>query len=532
VEDDDEEVVRSFRNDSLRRFLEPSSTYIFTRFVFLRLVGLVYLIAFFSLARQIGPLLGRDGLLPATQFLDRVLALARGSYGAAFGRVPTLFWLGASDTALAAVCWAGVALSFAVSLGVTNAVVQFVLWAMYLSLVRIGQVFYGYGWELQLLETGFLAIFLCPVRSLGPFPASPPSTVVILLLRWLTFRIMVGAGLIKLRGDPCWRDLTCLFYHYETQPLPNPVSYLLHQLPLPFHRMGVLFNHFVELVVPWFAFGPRRARHVAGVFLVAFQLFLILSGNLSFLNWLTLAPALACFDDRILGKLFPSHLRTRLLHEASSLTPSRLQRGVSYTLALVVLVLSIQPVLNLFSRRQAMNATFDRLGLVNTYGAFGAVGKQRFEVILQGTHDETPDESARWLDYELPCKPGDVNRRPCAMAPYHYRLDWQIWFAAFSSYDQEPWIVHLTYKLLLGDRGVMRLLDNDPFPDKPPKYIRAELYRYEFTRIGDGSGAWWRRKRVAEYMPPVSVDDPGLLDFVQAYGWLRGGENAPEANAP
>jgi hypothetical protein len=519
--EDDEALLQSFRSHPLRRFLGPPQTYALTRFVLLRLLGFIYFIAFFSLARQLGPLLGHDGLLPADRFLERVIA-ASGSRGAAFGKLPTLFlWLGASDGVLVAAAWIGIVLSLTVCAGATNALVQLALWALYLSFVHIGQVFYGYGWELQLAETGFLAIFLCPLRSLRPFPPSPPPVVLILLFRWLVFRIMLGAGLIKLRGDPCWRDLTCLVYHYETQPIPSPLSYLLHQLPKSVHMLGVLFNHFVELCVPWFAFGPRRARHVAGVFLVLFQGILIVSGNLSFLNWLTIVPALACFDDGALGRLLPARQRERVAALAGRLCPSRAQNAAAFALAAVVLCLSVNPVSNLLSPRQAMNATFDRFALVNTYGAFGSVGRERYEVILEGTSDETVGESTRWLEYDLPCKPGDVRRRPCIITPYHYRLDWQIWFAAFKTYEQEPWIVNFVYKLLRGDRGAESLLAKNPFPNAPPQYIRAELYRYAFTRLGDGSGAWWRRDRVAEYLPPLSVDDEALLQFLDAYGFAH-----------
>ncbi|WP_437942474.1 lipase maturation factor family protein [Sorangium sp. So ce341] len=521
ADDDDGAFLRRIRSHPLRRFLGPPRAYLLTRFVLLRLLGFVYFIAFFSLARQLGPLLGPEGLLPADRFLERLLAVT-GSPGAAFRRLPTLFlWLGASEGVLLAAAWAGVALSLAVCAGVTNAIVQLALWALYLSFVHIGQVFYGYGWEHQLAETGFLAIFLCPARGLRPFRSPPPPVAVIWLFRWLIFRIMLGAGLIKLRGDPCWRDLSCLVYHYETQPVPSPLSYYLHQLPRPVHALGALFNHLVELVVPWFAFGPRRARHAAGALLVLFQVLLIASGNLSFLNWLTIVPALACFDDGALGRLLPARLRERAAALSEARSPSRAHRAAAALLAVLVLCLSVSPVMNLLSPRQAMNATFDSFGLVNTYGAFGSVGRERYEVILEGTSDEALGEGTRWLEYDLPCKPGDVRRRPCVITPYHYRLDWQIWFAAFGSYESEPWLVHFIYKLLTGDPGAQRLLGRNPFPGAPPRYIRAELYRYSFTRIGDGSGAWWRRERVGAYLPPLSADDPALRRFLAAHGWLR-----------
>jgi hypothetical protein len=202
------------------RFFDPEVTYHATRFAILRLLGLVYFVAFLSIARQIEPLLGARGLLPARDFLEHVARRGEG-----FVQVPSLFWLtGASDRWMTAVAWTGAALSLAVMLGVTNAGVQLALWALYISIVHVGQIFYGYGWEMQLLETGALAVFLCPLRSFRPFPATPPPLAVIWLFRWLIVRVMLGAGLIKLRGDACWRDLTCLVYHYETQPIPSPLS--------------------------------------------------------------------------------------------------------------------------------------------------------------------------------------------------------------------------------------------------------------------------------------------------------------------
>jgi hypothetical protein len=485
-------------------------TYVLTRFVILRLLGLVYFVAFLIAVRQQDALIGRDGLLPAAQFLSCVEEAA-GSRLAAADAMPTLFWLGGSDAALHGVAWTGLVLSAAAMLGATNALLQLALWALYLSLVQVGQLFYAYGWETQLCETGFLAVFLCPVRTIAPFAAGSPPVVVIWLFRWLIARIMIGAGLIKLRGDPCWRDFTCLVYHYETQPVPNPVSWFLSAAPRWVHVGGAAFNHFVELVVPFWMLGPRRLRLLAGVLLVTFQVTLIVSGNLSFLNWLTIVPALACFDDGTLARFFP-----RQLPVAGA---SRVHRGVAWALASLVAVLSINPVLNLLSPRQAMNRSFDPLHLVNTYGAFGSVGRERYEVVLEGTSDAYIGPDTRWEEYELPCKPGDPGRRPCVISPYHYRLDWQMWFAAMSTAPREPWLVHLVWKLLWGDRDVRRLLAVDPFPDAPPRWVRADLYRYEFTRPGDGSRDWWRRTWARTYLRPLALDDPDLRRFIASEGW-------------
>ena len=496
----------------------PRPSYWLTRFLILRLLGLVYFVAFLSLAQQVLPLIGTDGLLPVGLFLERVQTHF-GSRLAGFLQIPSVFWVNASDRVLVVAAWAGTALSLVVLLGFANAPLLAVLWALYLSFVHIGQDWYGYGWEIQLLETGFLAVFLCPLLDGRPFPRRPPPTPVVWCLRWLVFRIMLGAGLIKLRGDPCWRNFTCLYYHYETQPLPNPLSWRLHFMPHWFHQLGVLFNHLAELAAPWFAFGPRAARHAAGTVLLALQIFLILSGNLSFLNWLTIVPILACFDDSLLGRLLPRRLAARAERGAREAEPSRAQQVAVAGLVAVVALLSIAPVENLLSRRQAMNTSFNRLDLVNTYGAFGTVGRERREIVFEGTQDEVLGDETRWLPYEFKCKPGDPERRPCIIAPYQYRIDWQIWFAAMSTPERYPWTLHLLWKLLHNDRGALSLLATNPFPDAPPRWIRARLFRYKFAPPDDPGGAWWKRTPLGLWIVPLSADDPRLQRFLDRYGW-------------
>src|SRR5207247_587903 len=429
-----------------------------------------------------------------------------------------LFWFGISDHALSIFAWFGFALSLIVLAGYANAILLAILWAMYMSIVHIGQIWYGYGWEIQLLETGFLSIFLCPLIDGRPFPKCPPPILVFWLFRWLGFRIMIGAGLIKLRGDSCWRDLTCLYYHYETQPLPNPLSRWLHFKPRWFQRCGVLFNHVAELVAPWFAFWPRAARHVAGGVLLAFQVSLILSGNLSFLNWLTIVPILACFDDSLLRHMLPGSLVARAERAAAEARPSRAQPVAVSALVVLIAVLSVDPVRNLLSERQLMNTAFNRLAPVNTYGAFGTDGRLRPEIVFEGTSDETITAETRWREYEFKCKPGDVMRRPCVIAPYQERIDWQLWFAAMSTPEGYPWTLHLVWKLLHNDQGALSLLAGNPFPEAPPRHIRARLYRYEFVPPDDPNRAWWKRPLVREWLPPLSADDPRLRRFLPAYG--------------
>ena len=498
----------------LDRFLSPRATFVLTRFLLLRLLGVVYLTAFLVAAFQLVPLVGHGGLLPADRVMGELLAEA-GSAGGAARRLPTLFLVtGVSDTALVAVAWLGVAISLFVVLGGTNAAAMTLLWLLYLSIVQVGQELYSYGWEIQLCETGVLAIILCPWRSVRPFASQPPA-ITLWLYRWLIVRVMLGAGLIKLRGDDCWRDFTCLQYHYETQPIPGPLSPYFHALPKWLNGASVGFNHVVELIAPFFAFGPRTARRIAGSLFVVFQLTLIVSGNLAFLNWLTLVPAIACFDDDDLRRVLPKpFLRWAEAEHARPATRAATWAAGGY--ALVVAILSINPLSNLVSPRQAMNRSFEPLHLVNTYGAFGSIGRERIEVIVQGSMSEDPDDDAAYQDYVLPCKPGPVDRGLCWITPYHLRLDWQMWFLPFNEADQNPWFIHFVGKLLDGDAGVRRLLARDPFAGAPPRWVRAGLYRYRFDYE---SKQRWQREYVGPYLRPVANDDGALVDYLVSLGF-------------
>jgi hypothetical protein len=484
----------------------PPHGLVLTRFVVLRLLGALYFVAFLVLAEQAVPLFGSHGLTPADSFMALV-AKKLGGAGAGFWRVPSLFWLGISDDLMSALAWVGAVLGLAAAAGFTNGIALFVMWALYLSFIHVGQVWYGFGWEMQLCETGFLAVFLAPLLDPRPLAARAPPRVVVWLFRWLAVRILLGAGLIKIRGDACWRDLTCLDWHFETQPLPNPLSPLYHFAPHWVHAAGVLFNYAAELVAPLFVFTTRRLRHVAAAIMLAFQLTLISSGNLSFLNWLTIVPILACFDDGVWRRILPRRLRVE-----PPPPPGRPATVAAWILAAGVAILSLNVVDNLFSSRQKMNASFDPFDLVNTYGAFGSVGKERDEIVFEGSRD-----GASWIAYEFKCKPGDPDRAPCIVAPYQLHLDWQIWFAAMGQPGDEPWTLHFVWKLLHNDRDTLSLLANDPFPDAPPRFIRATLFRYEFAPIG--AHGWWRRTEIGPWLPALSTDDPELLRFLAAYGW-------------
>jgi len=518
--DEVDESLEALRDTPLRRLFRaveghPTASYALTRSAIARGLAVIYLSAFLVALNQAVPLIGEGGLLPAAWYLDDV-RFHHGSSLAGFFQRPSLFWISVSDAALTTLAGAGVVLALFALVGASHPALFFALWLVQLSFVHVGQVFWGYGWETLLLEAGFLAVFLYPARGVWPLRDRGQSPIaVIWLYRWLLFRVMFGAGLIKLRGDPCWTELSCLDYHFETQPIPNPLTPLFHAMPGWMLAGGVLFNHFVELIVPFFYFATRRLRAVAGLLTIAFQLVLIFSGNLSWLNWLTIALALACFDDAALSHLVPRALKGRLVARRDA---SLLHRRVVMALVAGVLVLSVVPTVNLISSSQLMNASFDRLHLVNTYGAFGSISRDRHEVILEGTHGEANAPDHQWRAWELPCKPGDPARAPCVVSPYHRRLDWQLWFAALGDYEREQWIVRLSWLLLEGRREPLPLFANDPFPEEPPRYVRARLFRYELT---GGRDPYYRREPVAEYLRPLSLDDPEVRDFLEASGLLR-----------
>jgi hypothetical protein len=473
-----------------------SGDYWLVRFLFHRGLALIYLFAFLVAATQFRPLVGEDGLSPIQNYVDR----------RSFAERPSLFYLLPDDRAVGAAAWLGVAGSVLALAGLpywlpdrhavpVSMLLWAALWVLYLSFVNAGQVFYGYGWESMLLETGFLAVFL------GAGDVAAPATVV-WLLRWVLFRNMFGAGLIKMRGDRCWRDLTCLHHHYETQPMPNPLSWFAHHLPDRVHRAEVLGNHVVELAVPFLYFAPQPVASVAGLATVLFQGWLLLTGNFSWLNALTVVLAVSTFSDATLAGALP------VSPPPVAPVPLPLQ-VVALLVTALVLALSVRPARNVLSTGQVMNTAFDPLHLVNTYGAFGSVTRERFQVVIEGARaaDPAPDD---WVEYEFEGQPVALDERPPQWAPYHLRLDWQLWFAAMSPTPRRhPWFRTLLARLLDGDEATLALLGENPFPDDPPARVRAVRYRYRFTSPEERSetGRWWDRERVGTYVRPVSAED-------------------------
>lgn len=464
------------------------------RLLFQRGLALVYLLAFLGTALQFRALLGERGILPVRRFVAQV----------PFRRAPSLFHWRCSDRLIAGVAWTGVAVSAALLLGLGDVVplpatmaLWAVPWALYLSIVNVGQRWYSFGWEVLLCEAGFLAIFL------GPADMAPPLLVV-LLLRWLLLRLELGAGLIKLRGDPCWRSLTCLRYHHETQPLPGPLSWWFHRLPDPLHRVEVAANHVTQLVAPVLLLAPQPVAGWAALAMVVAQLWLMVSGNFAWLNALTITIALPTLGGWLLGPLVPFD------PPADLADPPAWHAALVVGLVAVVAVLSWRPARNLVAPkgRQRMNASFDPLRLVNTYGAFGSITRVRREVIVEGRRSEGDG----WEEYGFKAKPGDPRRRPRQVAPYHLRLDWLMWFAALAPSQHQRWLRPLLERLLRADPDTRRLLGHDPFGDDPPRWVRARLFEYRFTTAAERreTGAWWVRTPVGTVLGPLRLrDDPG-----------------------
>ncbi|MFJ9903256.1 lipase maturation factor family protein [Streptomyces sp. NPDC101152] len=459
--------------------------YWMSRLVFQRALAGVYLVAFWTAARQFRALMGERGMLPVARYVERVR----------FRQAPSLFQLHYSDRFFAFCAWTGCAVSAALAAGLDSRLplwagmsLWLLPWLLYLSIVNVGQTWYAFGWESLLLEVGFLAVFL------GNDEVAPP-VVVLFLLRWILFRVEFGAGLIKMRGDACWRKLTCLDYHHETQPMPGPLSWFFHHLPRSAHRVEVAANHVTQLAVPVLLFTPQPIATAAASLMIVTQLWLVLSGNFSWLNWITIVLAASAL--RLPSDAPVRVPATPLWYEVLVLTVAALLLGLSY-----------HPVRNMISRRQIMNRSFDPLHLVNTYGAFGSVSRIRYEVVIEGTDDAVPRADSDWREYEFRGKPGDPRRWPRQFAPYHLRLDWLMWFAALSPSYAGPWFGVLVERLLENDRDTLRLLRRSPFPpDAPPRFVRARLFRYRYTSWRElrETGACWERTYVREYLPPTRL---------------------------
>lgn len=513
-----------------------------TQGLFLRALALIYFLAFASLTFQTKGLYSHNGITPIEISVRTFLERSSTNPYEAFIKIPSLFWFRQSDFAINSLPYIGMILALVLftlpfivktkNQNYLEAFVCFVLYLSYLSYVNLGNVFMNFQWDILLLETGFWVILFCIFRN-NVF-ANKAFTWI---FRFLLFKLMFMSGLVKLTsGDPTWRDLTALSYHYYTQPIPNPLSFLAHQLPLWLHQFNCALMFLIELIVPFFIFANSRFRFIAALLFIALQIVIISTGNYCFFNLLTMALCLWLVDDKYIESYLPSKLQARFREDAiedpqdliSHSINSRLEklgklRGnyikqlikyIAVALAIFYIGLSslfifanvpsnfpLQNQARLITRN-FLQATHSYM-LSSPYGLFAVMTSKRFEIVIQGLESE----DSSWKDYEFFYKPGDPRRVPPQIAPYQPRLDWQMWFAALSNYKQNPWLVNLAVRLLEGNKEAIKLLEYNPFPTQPPKFIRAIVYEYKFNTI-DGfnqSGEIWIREPKGLYLPPLSL---------------------------
>ena len=463
--------------------------------LFLRALGLVQVWAFASLAVQVEGLIGSRGILPAAD-----LVRAAREQGASFLDFPTIFRWSASDRALSAACWAGVASGALVACDVAVLPSLLVAGALYVSLLNVSGVFLGYQWDVLLVETTFLAILVSPLRLLPAGPSSV-STPAVLALWWLVFRLMFSSGVVKLTSrDPTWRSLTAMTYHYETQPLPNPLSWRAHALPRAAHVATSALTFVVELGMPFLIFsGSPTLRAIAALSFAGLMLGIMSTGNYGFFNVLSIAPCLALVDDATWARL-----GIRLAASGGHALPWI----VTLPIVVALVFLSLFPLTAMFRSRlrlpralRAAYAAVSPFSLVNGYGLFAVMTTTRPEIIVEGSRD-----GVTWLPYELRWKPDDPRRRP-RFCPHMPRLDWQAWFAALGTLRGNRWFSAFLARLLQGSPPVLKLLRTNPFPDEPPRYVRATLWDSRFTtpRERRETGAFWKRERLPDYARPMSL---------------------------
>ena len=482
--------------------LSDSHSHVIIRALFLRLLGLLYGIAFLSLWVQVDGLIGSNGILPAVEFFP---AVADRLGVEAWMRLPSVLWFDQSDSAIQLVCGSGVALAILLCFGYAPGFALAGLWVLYLSLVVAGRDFLSFQWDVLLLECGFLATLLAPYQLRRPWIWPEwPSTIALWLLRLLLFRVMFSSGVVKLSsGDPTWSSLRALDYHYLTQPLPTWVSWYAHQLPSWIQTLSVGGMFAIELVVPFAILGPRRVRLIAAILLVLLQVLIGATGNYGFFNLLVIALCVTLLDDDHLALV----RRFRRL-QAAPTAPGWVRTWLTILIAVLVLALSGIQMAHSFRWRASMPCFLTRMHealmpfrLVNGYGLFAVMTTKRREIVVEGSAD-----GELWKPYEFRWKPGNPETPPAFVQPHMPRLDWQMWFAALRSYETTPWFMPFLGRLLQGSSSVTALLQSNPFPDAPPTLIRAVIYEYDFERSGSLiPKIWWKRRLLGLYSPPITV---------------------------
>lgn len=474
--------------------------------VFLRMLGAVYAVAFLSLWVQVSGLIGPAGVAPAGEFLE---AVSKQVGVERYWFLPTFSWIFGTGWFLHVLCLAGLAGGVLAATGRWQRIAFVVAWVCWLSLVSVGQEFLRFQWDSLLLEAGVVAIFLAGPGARAGWSAPAPSRLGMLLGKWLLFRLMFLSGVVKLTsGDPAWRGLDALKYHFTTQPLPTWLGWLAHQLPDFVLTAACAVMFAIELVLPFLIWAPRRLRHFACAGFLILQVLIMLTGNYAFFNWLTIALCLLLLSD----DAWPAWLRNRI-NVASAWPASRFVwvRVAVPIAAWIILFCGAARMPYTFSHGWSAPVpvawvlqTFAPLHIGTNYGLFAVMTVERPEIILQGSMD-----GRNWETYEFAWKPGDVTRRPRFVAPHQPRLDWQLWFAAMADLRANPWFLRMSHQILKGEEDVLDLLGHDPFDGKPPRYLRAYVYEYEFGTIGDRfkRGRWWKQGLPEPFMPVVSLEN-------------------------
>ena len=462
-------------------------------FLFLRLFGLIYLSAFISFGVQALGLIGSHGILPLADLIDIIGARVGPER---FYLMPMVFWWNASDVAIQAVCWTGAGLSALLVFNLRPRLSLLLLYLLYLSLLYAGQDFMTYQWDTFLLEGGFLALLLS-------FATTPGVWV----LRWLLFRFLFMSGMVKLlSGDPNWWNLSALSYHFLTQPLPTPVAWYVAHLPLSVLKVLTGGTFFVELVLPFLIFCPRRLRFFAAFGILVLQSCIAITGNYNWFNLQTMLLCLLLFDDAALQRILPRRLIGMLRLPAEHNAPPRSVRLVVGAFALLIVFCSLVQMDVRFggsppALAQAVDRVVEPLHIVSGYGLFAVMTTERDEIVIEGSYD-----NVEWREYQFRYKPGDVRRRPRWNIPHQPRLDWQMWFAALEDPRRLRWFAGFLEKILKNEPAVTALIEKDPFPDKPPVYVRALFYDYSYTGIEEkAKSQWWERRLLGVYFPVVQL---------------------------
>lgn len=468
--------------------------YDFIAWLFLRLLGVIFFSAFVSFGVQALGLIGSQGILPVSELAD---AASQQLGIISYWLLPMVFWINSSDFAIQATCWGGALLSLLLIFNIYPRASLLCLYILYLSLCSAGQIFMSFQWDMYLLETGIIAIFLLCYRTTG-----------IWLLRWLLFRFMFGGGIVKiLSGDPAWRDFSALSYYFMTEPLPTPLAWYADHLPEAILKACTASALFIELVMPFFIFFPRKLRFISGFCILSLQSLILITGNYNFFNLLTLLLCLTLFDDAAIKKIIPHRFIEFLSQRKKIISPNKFIASLTGIFVVISVYVS---VVQLYFRLGGTAPTpimwsvdaVAPLRMVNLYGPFAVITKTRMEIIIEGS-----DDGLIWREYSFRYKPGDVNRRPPWNIPHQPRLDWQMWFAALGTVNDNQWFLRVLQRILENSPTVLGLLENNPFPHVAPRYMRALFYKYDFTTPEEGkaTGAWWKRDFDSMYVPSVHL---------------------------